>query len=438
MSRAAVSDGRMSLLLLQQIMQNLVSTTPEIQNVWITAELSDVAERGGHCYLELIEKNDSGVAVAKARAIIWASNWARIKYDFPRRTGRNFASGLKVMVKVVPNYHPLYGMSLVVTAVDYAYSLGDLEMRRQEMIECLRKSGVLELNRRLQFPSPALRVAVVSAPGAAGFGDFVNQLYHTNGLRLRFTARLFQAVMQGDRASTSVYDALERIERQKEEWDCVVIIRGGGSTSDLSCFEDYELAEKVATFPLPVIVGIGHERDVTLLDYVAHTRVKTPTAAAELLTDMAVGELENLRNLAGGILQTASDKVAGADRFLAYVEGVIPVAPEAAVNRARQRLTGALVALSGISGRRLQPMYGRLDRVAQGLESAWAMMLQRRLGRLDSMAELLGALSPEATLRRGYSITRSAGKIVTDASHLTPGTELETTLHNGTIKSITE
>lgn len=435
------STGRkeMTLLQLQQSMQRLVASSPLTQGVWVTAELSDVAERGGHCYLELIQKDPAtGSAVAKARAMIWANLWPRLNATFFHATGQRFATGLKVMVCVSANYHPLYGMSLVISNVDPSFTMGDLMRRRQEILRRLREDGILDDNRSLEFPAPTLRIAVVSAPGAAGYGDFINQLYHTNDARLRFTARLFPAVMQGERAARSVIEALEQIAAEQDDWDCVVIIRGGGSTSDLSAFEDYELASHVAQFPLPVIVGIGHERDVTVLDFVARERVKTPTAAAELLTSMAMGHLDYLRNLGSAILQLTTDMIAGADRQLAFAEGRLPVLPLSALERAGSRLTSALASLGSVASRRIQPQNARLDRIAMAMDSARALTIQRRSSRLDAMTELLAALSPQATLRRGYSITRINGKAVTDASAISPGTELETILNSGTLRSIAQ
>ncbi len=430
-------DRSMTLLALQQTVQRLVMSSDKTQGVWVTAELSDVAERGGHCYLELIQKDPStGSAIAKARAMIWANLWPKINYSFLHATGQRFATGLKVRVCVNANYHPLYGMSLVITAVDPNYTMGDLLRLRREILMRLKQEGTLEMNRSLEFPSPTLRIAVISAPGAAGFGDFINQLYHTNDLKFRFITRLFPAVMQGDKAARSVIDALDCILAEQDDWDCVVIIRGGGSTSDLSGFEDYELAANVAQFPLPVIVGIGHERDVTVLDYVARERVKTPTAAAELLTSMAIGHMEHLRDIASGIVQISTECMAGADRQLAYAEGLLPVAPEAAIRRAEMKLTGAMASLGNIGSRLIRPMQTALERTGQAIESALALTLQRRNSRLDTLGELLGALSPEATLRRGYSITRVNGRSVTDASALQEGTVIETTLHHGTISSV--
>ena len=425
-----------TLLQLQESLRDLISACPGVQGVWVTAELSDVAERGGHCYMELIQKDpDTGTTVAKARGTIWANRWTGIKFKFLRETGQNFATGLQVMVRVVAGYHPIYGMNLNITEVNSAYTMGDMQRRRREILMKLKNEGIIDENRSLDFPRPTLRVAVVSARGAAGYGDFMNQLY-SNALRMRFHVQLFEAVMQGDRVPPTVIDALDRIAAEQDKWDCVVIIRGGGATSDLNGFEDYGLAAHVALFPLPVIVGIGHERDETVLDFVARQRVKTPTAAAEFLIDLAKQEVELLRNISANILQMATDSIGGARQQLAYITGQLPVAPINALHRAEKRLDTATMALANITSRRLQPMMSQLDRYADSLRIITANTLQKRAAKLDAYAELLAALSPQATLQRGFSITRVNGHAVTSTTELTPGTEVETTLASGTITSI--
>ena len=266
-----MQTNSLSLLELTRLVASLVQR-PETQNVWVTAELSDVAVRGGHCYMELLQKDERGLQVAKARGVIWASNFPRIDAEFFAATGQRFATGLKVMLHVSASMHPVYGFSLVVTAVNPDYTMGDLMRRRREILERLQREGILELNRQLQWPAVPQRIAVVSAEGAAGYGDFMNQLYH-NPSRLRFKTRLYPAVMQGTSAPRSIISALECIAAEADMWDGVVIIRGGGATSDLQAFEDYELAANVAQFPLPIAIGIGHERDITVLDWVANKRL---------------------------------------------------------------------------------------------------------------------------------------------------------------------
>lgn len=432
-----MSVQSLTLLQLNQRIAALM-TVPDTQNVWVTAELSDVAVRGGHCYMELLQKHpETGATLAKARGVIWANVYSRLATDFMTATGQRFASGLKVMVRASASMHPVYGMSLVISAINPEYTMGDLLRRRREILERLQKEGILELNRQLQWVEVPQRIAVISARGAAGYGDFINQLYN-NPSRLNFKIQLFEAVMQGDRTPSTIIAALDLIASQQEEWDGVVIIRGGGATSDLVAFEDYDLAAHIAQFPLPVIVGIGHERDVTVLDYVANMRVKTPTAAAEWLISRGDVALEWLRSTGASILQIVSDRIAGCKQQLSYYEALLPTAPLTAVEREQARLRGDMMTLAQISARRIAPELARLDHVEKSIASATEMVLRRRNDRLDAMQAMLNALSPEATLRRGYSITRVGGKAVTDASQITEGTQIETTLANGTIISVTK
>ena len=434
-----MQTNSLSLLELTRLVASLVQR-PETQNVWVTAELSDVAVRGGHCYMELLQKDERGLQVAKARGVIWASNFPRIDAEFFAATGQRFATGLKVMLRVSASMHPVYGFSLVVTAVNPDYTMGDLMRRRREILERLQREGILELNRQLQWPAVPQRIAVVSAEGAAGYGDFMNQLYH-NPARLRFKTRLYPAVMQGTSAPRSIISALECIAAEADMWDGVVIIRGGGATSDLQAFEDYELAANVAQFPLPIAIGIGHERDITVLDWVANKRLKTPTAVAEWLVSTGENALGFLMTVGNRILQLASERLSGNKEQLAHAEGLLPVAACNALERAGARLRNAAIALSGISGRRLHPQLTRLDMTLQAVKEATRNRLQRANSRLDAAASLLDALSPMATLNRGYTITRIDGHAVTSASQLHPGAIIETIFPDGTaiseIKTVT-
>ncbi len=432
-----MEEQTLTLLQLNQRIAALM-TVPDTQNVWVTAELSDVSARGGHCYMELLQKHpESGATLAKARGVIWANVYSRLSVDFYNATGQKFASGIKVMVRASASMHPVYGMSLVITAINPEYTMGDLLRRRREILERLQREGILEMNRQLDWCEVPLRIAVISARGAAGYGDFINQLYN-NPSRLNFKTQLFEAVMQGDRTPSTIIAALNQIAMQQDEWDGVVIIRGGGATSDLVAFENYELAANIAQFPLPVIVGIGHERDITVLDYVANMRVKTPTAAAEWLIEQGEQALGWLRSTGAAILQIVSDCIAGSKEQLSYYEALLPKAPLMAVEREKSRMRGNVMSLGQISARRISPELMRLDQVAKSMCSATEMVLSRRNDRLDSMQAMLSALSPEATLRRGYSITRVGGKAVTDVSQIHEGTEIETTLVNGTIISVTK
>ena len=426
-----------SLLQLQRLVASLVQR-PETQNVWVTAELSDVAVRGGHCYMELLQKDDRGLQVAKARGVIWASLYPSIDSQFYAATGQRFASGLKVMLRVSASMHPVYGFSLVVSAVNPEYTLGDLLQRRREILERLKREGILNLNRDLKWATPVpQRIAVISAAGAAGYGDFMNQL-HTNPSHLRFVTRLFPAIMQGNSAPPSIIAALDLVAAEADQWDCVVIIRGGGATSDLQAFEDYDLAANVAQFPLPVVIGIGHERDITVLDYIANTRLKTPTAVAEWLIAQGESALTWLQNTGQRILQIASQRISGNKEQLAHAEGLLPVLAQGAVERSLTKLRKAAATLDSVSSRRIQPQLTRLQMIADSIPVSALRAIERQRQLLDSRAELLEALSPHATLARGYSITRVNGRAVTDASQVKPGEVLETTLANGTLRSVAE
>jgi exodeoxyribonuclease VII large subunit len=423
----------MTLLQLNKLIAKLM-TVPQTQNVWVTAELSDVAVRGGHCYMELLQKDDNGVQQAKARGVIWANVYRSIASDFYAATGRQFATGLKLMVCASASMHPVYGMSLVITAVNPEYTLGDLQRRRMEILRRLKAEGVLELNRQLQWPETLLRIAVVSAPGAAGYGDFIDQLMR-NQSHLRFRPQLFPAIMQGDRSPASIIDALDHINSEIDRWDCVVIIRGGGATSDLQAYEDYDLALNIAQFPIPVIIGIGHERDITVLDYVAKMRVKTPTAAAEFLINAGESQLEALRNLGTRILQAAGDMLSASKEQLGRLESLLPLAPTNALQRADQRLRAGVMSLQGISGRRISPALERLNLQCENLAAAAQRAITLRSERLDAYEKLVNALSPRAVLARGYSLTRINGHTVVSASQLVPGDVIETYLASGKVSS---
>ena len=404
-----------SLLELNNRLSAVLSDAPGLNNVWIVAETSDLRCSGPHCYLELIEKNpDTGVQLARARATIWGNRYRMLDLQFRAATGSPLASGIKVMVKASVNYHPVYGLSLNITDINPEYTLGDLLRRRQEMIKRLTDEGIINLNRELEWPMLTQRIAVISAPGAAGYGDFINQLYD-NRYCLRFSTHLFTATLQGENTAPSIIAALEDIAAAEEDFDCVVIIRGGGATGDLASFDDYNLAAHIALFPLPVIIGIGHERDITLLDYVANMRVKTPTAAAEWLIAHGLEQLEYVSGLGSAILDAAQSRINVAHRRLDYCAGQLPLLARGVIERGRLR-TGA--------------------QAQQILSQSIDNLLRRQSDKLLNLKALIETISPEATLRRGFSITRVDGHAVTDPAFLSPGTEVQTTLAAGILTSI--
>ena len=418
-----------TLLELTQRISNLVMR-PETQNIWITAELQDVASRGGHCYMELLQKDEDGRQVARIRGCCWANIYGPLSRRFYEATGQQFASGLKVMLRVSATMHSVFGLSLVIQEVNPEYTMGDLIRRRNEILRKLQDEGILEDNRSLKWPIVIQRVAIISAPGAAGYGDFMNQLLN-NPSRLKFKTRLFPAVMQGASAPASIIAALEEIAKEAKEWDGVVIIRGGGATSDLQAFEDYALAASVAQFPLPVAIGIGHERDVTVLDWVANIRLKTPTAVAEWLIGKGETVLGALIAAGNKIVQYATQRVAGDKEQLAQAEALLPVAAAGAVERSKAMLTRAVSTLYGLSSGKIEPSRARLDMIAANLAAASSNQLRRQAERLDASEKLLEVLSPASTLARGYSITRIDGHAVSSVKDVPLGALLEITVADG-------
>lgn len=409
----------------------LVTVDEYLRGVWIVGETVDVRVSNGNCYLTLCEKDESGRVVAQARACIWQSAFRPIAERFKAATGQDLRSDLRVMAYVSTTYHPVYGLSLQIADINPAYTLGDAAQRRARMVQRLKDEGIIDLNRRLPWPAAPMRVAIVSARGAAGYGDFVKQMCE-NPARLRFSMRLFPAIMQGEKAPQSIIAALQDIAQEADKWDCVAIIRGGGATGDLAAYEDYDLAAAIARFPIPVIIGIGHDRDTTLLDYVASVVVKTPTAAAERLVGMGTQALAALEEKAQCIMLMLNDRLGAHHRQLDIIEGQLPVLAVSVAERARAALGAAQLAISSVGDRHLKPQHARLDGLEATMRQAAAFAVERARGRLDSIASVLDALSPEATLRRGYSITRIGGRAVRDASALADGDVIETVFASGT------
>ncbi len=426
-----MSNNPISLLELTGRISRLVQQ-PETQNIWIVAELQDVACRGGHGYMELLQKDDNGLQVARAKGCCWANVYGPLCRNFYEATGQVFASGLKVMLRVSASMHPVYGLSLVIHEANPEFTMGDLLRRRNEILRRLQDEGVLEMNRSLKWPTVVQRIAIISARGAAGYGDFMNQLLR-NPSRLKFKTKLFAATMQGTSAPASIIKALEAIAQEENEWDGVVIIRGGGATSDLQAFEDYNLAASVAQFPLPIAIGIGHERDITVLDWVANTRQKTPTAVAEWLIGKGENILGALITAGNKIVQYATQHVSGEKERLAQAETLLPVAALGKVERSTATLVRALASLHGLSASKIGPERSRLEMITSNLTSAYTNLLRRQAERLDSAEKLIEVLSPAATLSRGYSITRINGHAVSSVKEVVSGSQLEITLSDGSI-----
>lgn len=402
---------------------------------WVQAELSDVRTNySGHCYLEFVQKDPRGnVLVAKARGMIWSNIYSMLKPYFERETGQTFTSGIKVLVKVTVDFHELYGYSLTVIDIDPAYTLGDMARRRKEIIRRLEEEGVLTLNKELEMPLLPQRVAVISSATAAGYGDFCNQLLN-NSDGLVFYPHLFAAVMQGDKVEASVIAALNAIYKEVDRWDVVVIIRGGGATSDLSGFDTYDLAANCAQFPLPIITGIGHERDDTVIDMVSHTRVKTPTAAAEFLINRMREAASDLERYITYFHQTIPERIAHSKERLEQWVARIPAHVQMRLQHERFRQERMAVRMNTAWQTRLLREEYRL-RLEQRLATAIDARLQRERHRLQLAQSQVEAASPELLLKRGYSLTLKDGKAVTDASALHPGDVLTTRVAKGEFKS---
>lgn len=405
---------------------------------WVRAEMSDVRvnQSSGHCYLEFVEKNPlTGQLSAKARGSIWAKTFRMLKPYFELETGRPFVSGLKVLVQVIVEFHELYGYSLTVVDIDPAYTLGEMVRKRMEIIRQLQEEGVFTLNKELSLPLLPQRIAVITSATAAGYEDFLNQLA-ANRAGYVFYPRLFPAVMQGEKTEGSVIAALERIYQYADHFDVVVIIRGGGATSDLSSFDSYLLAANCAQFPLPILTGIGHERDDTVVDLVAHTRMKTPTAVAEFL----IGRMEETGTELLGLQQAASglatQLLLREKTYLQLAASRLPSLTQSRIERSRsslQMLTANLPAwVSGLTGR----CRTDLERCQMRLSAASKARTEEEKRQLELMEQFVKMASPQYILQRGYSLTLQHGKIVKQAALLRPGDLLTTRFADGEVESL--
>ena len=427
----------LSLLELNNLVRGAVSEAFP-GTCWVRAEMSDVRTNAssGHCYLEFIEKNPiTGQLVARARGSIWAKTFRMLKPYFEMETGQMFASGLKVLVKVSVEFHELYGYSLTVLDIDPTYTLGDMLRKRMEIIRQLKEEGVFTLNKELPFPVLPKRIAVITSPTAAGYEDFLNQLAN-NKAGYPFYPKLFPALMQGERTEESVIAALDRIYHHIDCFDVVVIIRGGGSTSDLNSFDSYLLAANCAQFPLPVITGIGHERDDTILDMVAHTRMKTPTAVAEFLIGRMDAAAEELEDLQQEVSELASTILLKQKNFLQLLGARLPVIVTNRIERNRSFLQMAGNKLPASASAMLLRRRSTLESLQMQLQNRAALRLAEGTRFIQLTEQFIKMASPDYVLKRGYSLSLKDGKIIKHATDLNPGDELVTRFADGDVKSI--
>ncbi len=381
---------------------------------WVQGELSEGrVGAGGHFYGELVQRDEvSGEVVAKARVNCWASTYVAVSRKFESLTDERLRAGLAVLLEVRVTFHPQYGYSLSVQDIDPSYTLGDAVRRRMQILAQLEADGILHDNQQLPMPVLPRRIAVVSSPQAAGYGDFCKQV-QDNDYGYSFQLKLFPALMQGRGVEESVIAALEQIADEADQWDVVVIIRGGGATSDLSDFDSYPLAACVALMPLPVITGIGHERDETVLDHVAHTHLKTPTAVGAFLIERMVEAEARLEGLAQRIAHATSDRLSGEKQRILRLTTTLPMAFRMEISR-RERGLEAL-----------------LHRLSMAIRDE----MQGQVHRIDLLEQRLRGLDPDVMLKRGYSISLVDGHLVTDISSLAAGQELVTRTYNGEITS---
>lgn len=382
-------------------LQRMVRSTIEgrfAEPLWVSAEISELKlNRSGHCYLNLVEKGaNSGTPLAEARAVIWRSAYLRLATVFEELSGTRLAAGIRVLVRVMVTYHEVYGFMLQIIDLDPAYTLGEVERRRRETIAQLQRDGVWDMNRECDMPCPALRIAIVSSATAAGYQDFMREVGRSP---YRFCFTLFESLMQGDNAERSIINSLVAIAEREAEFDAAVIIRGGGSTSDLGIFDSYILASYVAQFPLPIISGIGHDKDVSIVDMVAHTACKTPTAVATHLVELVDGQMalidDYAQRLRDGVARRMANERLCLERSAADLRNL------ATVKLTRENL--------------------RLDALDEGIVGEARSLIVREKQRLDAATDTTEARSPERLLRLGFAVLRSAERNLRSVTDISEG-----------------
>lgn len=446
--------------------------------VWVIGEISELKEnRNGHCYLELIEKQGSEI-VARSRATVWSYTYRMLKPYFETTTGQLFTSGIKILVQVSVEFHASYGLSLNIRDIDPVYTVGDMALQRNEIISRLKSEGVFEMNRELELPIVPQKIAVISSATAAGYQDFINQL-NTNKPGFRFYTKLFQATMQGVDTAPSIMAALERIFQHEDFFDAVVIIRGGGATADLSSFDSYDLAYFITQFPLPVITGIGHEKDDTIVDLVAHTRLKTPTAVAEFfifgvqnfynrlveteneivhLTRLTLEEkqssLEQVASvLKQSVVQFIGDRQLDLSRTGTRIQRIIgqfSYKKEHRLEKMKHRLRSSVLLWfsfreNQIEKRRTEVKHSIDDLLLKKENTVNQKKNQlitktgrrqfKEQERIHYHENTVRLIDPENVLKRGYTLTYSNGKLVKTPDQLRVNDEIETRFASGDVKS---
>lgn len=418
-------------------LNSLVRQTLELticEEYWVCAEISELRVNR-HCYMELVQKDMHGNGIiAKARAQVWSNRWSLIKAMFESVTQQTLTPGMQVLVKAEITFHEIYGYSLNITDIDPTYTLGDMAKRRMEIIRRLEEEGISDMNKELQLPRLLQRIAIISSASAAGYGDFCNQLKN-NPEGLAFKTQLFQATMQGNDVTSSIIAALNAIAAHLDDWDAVIIIRGGGATSDLSGFDTLELAENVAQFPLPIITGIGHERDDTIIDLIAHTRVKTPTAAAEFLIRHQKEELDLLESINLRISNSISNLLLAEHTRLKLLANKIPSLFSMIRKREEIRIDRFVSMLGYNSLRYIDTKKNDIIMLNKQRALYTQDFLKNKKIKIEFIENKLKNSNPERILKLGFSIARINGKAIRNIQDVKEGDSIETTLASGTIKS---
>lgn len=421
-------------------LNSLIKATIEIsfpENLWVVAEIAEArCDQKGHCYLELVEREDN-TRTAQMRATIWSYHYRTLSRKFEKATGESLKQGMKVLLLVTVSFHEVYGLSLNIKDIDPTYSLGEMARKKREVIERLKKEGIIDLNKKLPLPLVPQRMAVISSPTAAGYGDFINHLKH-NPYGYRFAHKLFSALMQGAEAEQSIINALTEIKKRIDLFDIAVIIRGGGSQIDLSCFDGYSLASEVAKSPLPVVTGIGHERDDTVTDMVAHTKCKTPTDVAQFIISGVRGFEERVieiqRRLVKNTDKLMKDELQNLSSIIDHLSHLVRQALSESRNKiamGRQKLISAIKSYT-------DKKMNRLLSYEKDLRFHVRQILSRGNSRLEKVEQAVRLLDPANVLKRGYSITYLQGKSLRDIDALEKGDVLTTKLNKGLITSRVE
>lgn len=427
----------MNLTLLE--LNNLVRQTLEHtmhESYWVEAELSECRESAGHCYMELIQKDEyTNTPVARAMARCWKNVWMTVRPRFEKVTGQQLRPGMKVLLRVRAQFHEAYGFSWIVNDIDPTYTMGDMARQRQEIIRILKEEGVFDLNRQLEVPMFALRIAVISSATAAGYGDFCNQLMD-NEYHFAFQTRLFQSVMQGERVEESIIASLDKINESIDDFDVVVIIRGGGGTSDLSGFDTLALAENVANFPLPIITGIGHDRDESIIDMVSCVRVKTPTAAAAFLIDNLANTLERIEDASMRIADAVRSRMETEKMRISRIQSFLPMAFSLKKTKEENHLQQMYVRMQNVISKQLTIENQRIATLYERLPSLARNRIDKETYRLEMLEQRTNAVDPIHILRRGYSIALHDGMAVRHPESLKSGDIVTIVMANGAVNTV--